>query len=121
MTDVLGDSAIVFRRYQIDEFAAVSFQRRKRPCLIGFHEPRVANHVGSQNCRKASFFAFLGHRSSSFTTHASTDPKYNDRWSLRESPANVWVGSTIEIRKESVVVVLWVCGVTRDSELSTYP
>jgi hypothetical protein len=51
---VLYDAAAVLGDFRIDHFAEMSLQAFVRALLIGAHQPRVTDHVGSEDCGKAA-------------------------------------------------------------------
>ena len=62
ITGGLDDTAVMLSCLGVDEIPAVGLMPLNRPCLVGFHEPRVGNHIGRKNCCELSFHARLSLR-----------------------------------------------------------
>ncbi|HEX4193877.1 MAG TPA: hypothetical protein VHY80_12295 [Stellaceae bacterium] len=50
----LDEAPMMFLDFGISELAAQLFQRGERPLLIGAHQARVADYIGSQYCGKTA-------------------------------------------------------------------
>ena len=59
----LNDVAIVLRNLGINDFVAVSLQRRECRRLIGAHQPAITDYIGAEDRGESTFFALRGHRS----------------------------------------------------------
>ena len=45
----LDSTAMILRRFRLDQLSTVGFERSQRPRLVGSHEAAITNHVGSEN------------------------------------------------------------------------
>jgi hypothetical protein len=50
----------VFADFWVNQFAAMRFEPRKRPFLVGTHKPAVTSDIRSENGGQPAFDAFRG-------------------------------------------------------------
>jgi hypothetical protein len=57
----LHDAAAVFLDFGIGQLPSQRLQSRKRPFLVGAHQPRIVRHIGGENGGQPAFDALRGH------------------------------------------------------------
>jgi hypothetical protein len=73
VTDQFDDSPVMGGDGGVENDLAVPFQGAERAGLVGAHQAGIADHVGSENCRKFTVDAFFGH------VFPTIPPRINER------------------------------------------